>query len=197
MLLLRAVTRVVGILWTLVLALAGLAVGLYCLSRLVSLGAANPPRLLHLPAVRRHVGHFLDQLAAPGPTAGLALVCGLGAMAIGILLLVGLLGPRRTHLAILDGDGEGRLAARPRAVRELARALAGQADGATQVRRPRVVLSRSGRRGRLIVRAARTPTGESAEVQRAVAERLTPLTESFHLRPRIHIAAGEAGERVE
>lgn len=197
MLLLRALTRVVGILWTLVLALAGLAVALYCLSRLVNLGAANPPRLLHLPVVRRHVGHFLDQLAAPGPTAGLALVCGLGAMAIGLLLLLGLLGRRQTHLAMLEADGDGRLGVRRRAVRELARVLAGQAEGATHVRRPRVVLSRGGQRGRLIIRATRTPSGEPAEVQRAVAERLTPLTEPFHLRPRIHVETGQAGERVQ
>ena len=62
------------------LALFGLAVAMYCVDALVGLGSVRPDRLLHLPSVRDHVGHFLNQLAAPGSTAGLALLCGLGAM---------------------------------------------------------------------------------------------------------------------
>src|ERR1700727_3903961 len=98
---LRPLVRLIGVLWMFGLALLGLAIALYCVDALVGLGSIRPDRLLHLPAVRRHVGRFLNQLAAPGGTAGLALLCGLGAMLIGILLLLGVLGRRKQRLAIL------------------------------------------------------------------------------------------------
>ncbi|MFZ0385954.1 MAG: hypothetical protein WAL22_09840, partial [Solirubrobacteraceae bacterium] len=81
-----------------------MAVALYCVDALVSLGSIRPDRLLHLPTVRRHVGRFLDQLAAPGSTAGLVLLCGLGAMLIGVLLLIGVIGRRKQRLVILEQD---------------------------------------------------------------------------------------------
>ena len=71
---LRTLARLIGFLWMLLLALFGLGVALYCFDGLVSLGSARPDRLLHLPSVRRHVGRFLNQVAAPGSTAGLALL---------------------------------------------------------------------------------------------------------------------------
>ena len=69
--LLRVFGRMVGVVWMLVLALFGLAVAMYCVDALVGLGSVRPDRLLGLPGVRRHVGRFLDQVAAPGSTAGL------------------------------------------------------------------------------------------------------------------------------
>jgi len=61
---LRALTRLVGTLWMLALALLGLGLALYCFDGFISLGSARRDRLLGLPSVRRHVGHFLGQLAA-------------------------------------------------------------------------------------------------------------------------------------
>jgi hypothetical protein len=198
MLALRALTRLVGVVLMVVIALAGLAVALYCLSRLVSLGAANPPRLLHLPTVRDRVGGFLADLAAPGPTAGIALGCGGGAIALGLLILVGMLAPRRSHVALVDRSAShGIMGARRRALRDLARALAAQADGLTSVKRARVALSRRGTRGRVTVIAAHTPATDPDQVQRAVRETLVPITDTFHLRPRVRVRVPNPAERVQ
>src|ERR1700744_6104424 len=104
MALLRVLARMVGVIWMLVLALFGLAVAMYCVDALVGLGSIRPDRLLDLPGVRDHVGRFLNQIAAPGPTAALALLCGLGAMLLGILLLIGILGRRKQRLVMLERD---------------------------------------------------------------------------------------------
>ena len=137
MALLRVLGRMVGVVWMLVLALFGLAVAMYCVDALIGLGSVRPDRLLGLPGVRDHVGRFLDQVAAPGSTAGLALVCGLGAMLLGVLLLIGVLGRRRQRLVMLDQDDQtGTIAARRRPLGDMARALAEPAQGATSVKRP-------------------------------------------------------------
>ena len=197
MLLLRALTRLVGVLWMLALALLGLGIALYCVDAVVSLGSARPDRLLGLASIRRHVEHFLDQLAAGGPTAGLALLCGLGAMLLGILLLVGALGSRKQRLAVLDQDtNNGILAARPRALRDMSRALAEQTPGATSVKRPKLALSRRGTRGRLKVTASRARTSDPREVEHGLKERIGPISEPFKLKPRVRVRVGERGERV-
>ncbi len=197
MLLLKALTRLVGMIWMLVLALAGLGVALYCLDGIISLGSVRPDRLLGLPGIRHHVGRFLDQLAAHGPTAALALLCGLGTMLIGLLLLRGLLGSRKQRLAVLQHDtDEGTLAARPGTLRDMARALAEQAPDASGVKRPKLSLSRRGRRGRLKVTVSRPATSDPRELQNELKERLEPISEPFHLRPRVTVRVGEPGARV-
>ncbi len=198
MMLLRVLTRLVGMLWMLALALVGLGVALYCLDGVISLGSARPDRLIGLPGIRRHVGRFLDQIAAPGPTAGLALLCGLGAMLLGALLLVGVLRSRRQRLVVLEYDTDsGTLAARPGAVRDMVKALAEQTPGATSVKRPRLALSRRGNRGRLRVTTARARTSDAREIEQALTERVAPVSEPFHLKPRVRVRLGERGERVQ
>ncbi len=197
MLLLKALSRLVGMIWMLVLALVGLGVALYCLDGVISLGSVRPDRLLGLPGVRKHVGRFLEQVAARGTTAGLALLCGLGAMVIGLLLLRGLLGSRKQRLAVLEHDTDnGTLAARPGTLRDMARALAEQAPDASSVKRPKLSLSRRGRRGRLKVTASRPATSDPRELQNELKERLEPISEPFHLRSRITVRLGEPGARV-
>ena len=96
--LLRAIARLVGSLLMVVLALLGLGVATYCFDGFIGLGSARPDRLLGLPAAQRDVGHFLSQLAAPGNTAGLALVCGIGTILLGLLLLRALLRSSKERL---------------------------------------------------------------------------------------------------
>lgn len=195
-LLIRLLSRLIGMIWTLLLALLGLGVALYCLDGAIRLGSGRPDRLLGLEGVRRHVGRFLDQVAAPGSAAGLALLCGLGAMAIGVLLMIGLLRSPRERQAILQDDDEGRIAARPRTLRELAGTLAREAPEPVAVARPKLRLARHGTRGRLRVSATSGNLSDPDSVRAALNERLAPLTEPFHLRTKVSVEPGERGERV-
>lgn len=198
MALLRTVARVVGAVWMVVLALFGLGVALYCFDALVSEGSVRPDRLLDLPGVRRHVGRFLDRLAAPGSTAGLALLCGLAAMLLGVLLLVGVLGRRRERLVILDHDDQsGVVAARRRPLGEMVRALAEPTRGATSVKRPKFSLSRRGTHGKLKLNATRTRKTDPRELQAALETAVEPITDPFGLRPRVRVRLGESGNRVQ
>ncbi len=197
MAILRTLVRLVGVVWMLVLALFGLGVALYCVDALVSLGSVRPDRLLHLPTVRDHVGRFLDQMAAPGATAGLALLCGLGAMLLGVLVLIGVLGRRRDRLVILDQDRHGVIAARRRPLSDMTRALAEPVNGATSVKRPKFSLSRRGTRGTLKVNATRTRKTDARELQTALEKAVAPITEPFGLTPRVRVRLGESGNRVQ
>jgi hypothetical protein len=198
MVLVRALARLVGVVWMLALALLGLGIALYCFDALISVGSARPDRLLDLASVRRHVGRFLDQIAAPGPTASLALVCGLGATLLGILLLFGTLRSHQQRLVVLEHDTKtGAIAARPRTLREMSRALAEQARGATSVKRPKLSLSRRGTRGRLTINATRARTSDPGQVERAVHEAVQPISEPFKLKPRVRVRLGEGGARVQ
>jgi hypothetical protein len=198
MLLARALARLIGAIWMLVIALLGLGVALYCLDAVINLGSIRPDRLLDLSSVRGHVGRFLTQVAAPGSTAGLALLCGLGTMAIGGLLLVGTLRSSRQRLAVLEADsGTGIVAARPRVLAAMSRYLAEQTEGATKVRRPRLSLSRSGRRGRLTLRTTRTRTSDPRTVRQALTDAVAPVSEPFALRARVSVKLSEGRGRVQ
>jgi hypothetical protein len=198
MVLLRALARLIDGVWMLALALLGLGIAVYCLDALISLGSARPDRLVDLASVGRHVGRFLDQIAARGPTAGLALLCGLGAMLLGILLLLGTLSRPKQHLAVLEQDTDtGALAARPRTLREMARAMAEQARGATSVKRPKLSLSRDGTQGRLTVKATHARSTDPHALERAVLDAVGPITEPFGLKPRVRVRLGQRGTRVQ
>lgn len=198
MVILRVLARVIGVLWMLVLALIAIAISLYCLDGLIKLGSVRPDRLLHLSRASRHVGRVLAQLADPGATAGVALLCGLAAMSIGGLLLAGTLRSSRQRLAVLDADsGQGTVAARPRVLAEMSRYLAQQTEGVTRVRRPRLSRSRNGRRGRLKLRGTRTRTSDPEAVNSAVTAALAPVTEPFALRPRVTVRIADGRGRVQ
>jgi hypothetical protein len=198
MLVIRPLARLVGTIWMIVIALFGLAVSLYCVDGLVKLGSARPDRLVHSQRLSRHVGRFLEQVTAPGSTAWLAVLCGLGAMAIGLLLLVGTVRSSRQRLAVLESDSStGMVAARPRVLGEMTRDLAAQTEGATRVKRPRLSLARSGRRGRLKVRSARTRTSDPKVVRRAVTEAVAPVSDPFSLKPRVSVRLSDGRGRVQ
>ena len=198
MLLVRAIARLIEILWMAVIALVGIGVGLYCLDGLISLGSARPDRLLHLPVVRRHVGQFLAQLSAPGSVAILALVCGVAAIVIGLALVVGLLGSRRERLIVVERDAErGDLYARTRTVTRMIRSVTEQTPGVTGVHRSKLRLKRSGERGKLKLLASRGPRSDAAAVDDAVHERVDPITEPLHLSADVRVRLLEPKEREE
>jgi hypothetical protein len=147
----------------------------------VSLGGLA--ELLHLSALRDTVDDWFTGLEAPGSVAVTAALCGLGAMVLGLVLLSGILIRRRERLVKLTSDESGTLAARRRPLAQAATALVEQVRGVTGARvrvRPR---RRQG--GRLAVRATRSGREDASQVQGAVREQLTPLTEPFGLKARI------------
>jgi len=193
-LLARALVRLVSFLLLAILAVTGLALAIFC----ISTGTTGPSlgglaSALHLASVRTTVGHWLGQLEATGSVAVIAGVCGLGAILLGLLLLAGLLVPRRERLVTLASDGEGTLAARRRPLAQAAQTLVEQVPSVTDARarvRPR---RKAG--GRLRVRASRTRTADPGQVRSAVVDQLRELTDPFTLATRVEVARDSA--RVE
>lgn len=193
-LLARLLARVVGFLVLVALAAAGILLAVFC----IGTGTHGPSlgdlaRLLSLASVRNNVGHWLDRLAAPGSVAVIAGLCGLGAMALGLLLIAGVLVPRRERLVQLAEDERGTLAARRRPLAQIATTLVEQVRDVSEARVRVRPFRRSG--GRLSVRASRTRPANPGEVKSAVSEKLESLTEPFKLKARVDVVRN--GARVE
>ena len=196
-LLLRAVARLLTVALFVVLAACGLAIAIFSIGG-SSTGEFNLPglaRLVHLGDLRNQVGELLHDLAGPGPVAVITVLCGLGALAVGLLLLVGMLWPRRERVVVLEASEEGTLAARRRALGRVAGALAEQVRGVTASK----VKVRPGRwrGGRLWVRASYSRTQESQDVRQRTQLALAPLTEAFGLRARVQPRLERRDRRVE
>jgi hypothetical protein len=195
--LLRGLVRLLAFLLLVLLAVAGLAAAVFSIQggeETLSLG--NLASLLGLPEARDAIAGWLRRVPDPdGPVALVALLCGMGAMLLGLLLLLGLLAPRRERLVQLEQRGEGALVARRRPLAGAARALAEQARGVTGAKvsaRPR-----RGGGGSLLVRAERTRGTDASSARTAIEQQLEPLTEPFRLRARVLTRVGGRGSRVQ
>jgi hypothetical protein len=195
-LLLRALVRVLAFVLLLALALAGLAAAVFSIQGGTETLSYNElASLVGLPEARDAISGWFGQIAADGPIAVVALLCGLGAILLGLLLIAGVLVPRRERLIALEQREDGTLAARRRPLASVARTLTEQARGVTQAKvraRPR---RRSG--GILTVRADRTRQTDEAAARSAVEAELEPLVGPFDLRTRVASRVGEAGSRVQ
>lgn len=196
-LLLRAVARLATFVLLAVLAVCGLAIAVFSIgwSRTGDFNLPGLARLVHLGDLRDQVGELLHDLAGPGPVAGITVLCGLGALGVGLVLLVGALWPRRERLVVLEASEEGTLAARRRVLGRVAGALAEQTRGVTATK----VKVRPGRwrGGRLAVRADYSRTQEPRDVRQRTQLALAPLTEAFGLRARVQPRLGQHRRRVE
>ena len=188
-LILRAIARLVAFLLLLALALLGLVVALVAL--LPSLGEG-----FGLVALRETTGSYLSELEAPGEIALVSLLSGLAAVLAGLLLLVGALAPGREPLVVAEEGGDGRLAARRRALAQMAESLVGGVSGVTGAK-ARVRPARKGRGGRLDVSASHTRNESAEEVERDATTALAPLADGFGLRTRVRLRVADAGQRVE
>lgn len=190
----RALVRLFGFLLLVVCAIAGIVLAAFC----IGTGTTGPSpgglaNLLGLAAVRDEVGLWLERMEAPGPVAVIAAVSGLGAMLLGILLLLGLLVPRKERLVTLASSEAGEIGARRRPLGQAATALVEQVRGVTEARvrvRPR---RRGG--GRMKVRASRVRPIDAKQVEGAVTEQLDGLAGPFGLKTRIDVP--RRGARVE
>ena len=196
MIVLRAVVRLVTFVLLVVLALAGLAIALACIGTGENtLSLAWLTEQLRLADVRDEVGSFLDNLEGASPPA-LAILGGLGAVLLGVVLLVGLLVPARERLFTLETTGDGgRLSARRRPLGQIAGTLVEQVRGVTGAS----TKVRPGRRtgGRLRITADRTRTAPAKAVEQSSKEALAELTSAFKLRARVRSRLGESGARVQ
>lgn len=198
MIVLRPLVRLIGLLWLLALALVGLRVALYCLDGLVGLGSARPDRLAGLGSVRRSVGRLLDQLAAPGSLAWLSLLCGIAAVLVGLLLLVGLLRRARERLVLLELDAQA--ATSPPGAARCATWSGRWSPGSAERRTSSGSKLRPARRrtgGRLTLRMAHARGADPRELEGAATEALRAITEPFALKPRVRARPGERGDRVQ
>lgn len=190
----RVLVRLVAFLLLVLLALAGLAVAVFS----IDTGTTGPSlgrlaELLHLASLRDTVGAWLDQLEASGSVAVVAGLCGLGAMLVGLVLLAGLLVPRRERLITMPSAVSGDLAARRRPLAQVAQTLAEQARGVMGARARAKPRRRSG--GRLRMRVARGRSEDAGLVRSAVAGRVAELTEAFQLKARVVVTRSRS--RVE
>jgi Family of unknown function (DUF6286) len=194
--LLRALVRLVSFLLLLMLAVLGGAVAPFSIQG-GDTGLSIPAlaEIVRLPELRETLDGFLRALEGSGPVAAMTLLGATAAFLLGVLLLIGVLVPRRERMVALDSSERGKLAARRRPLAQLATALAERAEGVTQARvrvRPRRA---SG--GRVDVRAERTPAAEPESVKQAVAQALEPLTGPFKLKARSSSRLGGSGSRVQ
>jgi len=192
---LRALTRVVAVLLPAALAVAGLAAAVFSIRESGNPSLPGLAQLLGLPAFERALGGWLAMLERPGPVAVVAALGGAGAVLLGLLLLAGVLIPRRERLVTLQRGEEGTVTARRRALGDAAARLAEQAEAVARARGRAKPRRRRG--GTLSVSAHRTRTGEPTEVRRATEEALRPLTGSLPLRARVRTRQGDRGERVQ
>lgn len=196
-LLLRTLTRLITFLLLLALAVFGGAVAVFSIGG--GSGTFSLPglaELIGLPVLRDDAGMLLRAVEAGGPIALVTALAALGAIVVGLLLLIGAFAPRRERLVVLEQDDSGTLAARRRPLARAAAALAEGTRGVTATR-VRVRPRRRGRGGKLRVRASHPRTADPDQVRTAATSALEPLTGAFGLKATVEPKLGEAGQRVQ
>lgn len=186
---LRALVGLVSFLLLVVVSLLGLGALLLAIT-----GGSLAPDL-GLPALRDAVGDFFDQIERGG-ARGIVIAAGVGAMLVGLLLLIGLVAPRRERLVVVDEGSAGRLAARRRALADIARSLAVRGQGVSAAK-AKVKPRRRGEGGRLTIRASRPRTTPADDASQSVEQAVEPLASDFGLKTRVRAELGEGGERVQ
>ncbi len=194
--LLRGLSRLLGFLLLVVLAVVGLAAAVFCITGSTSgLSLPGLAKIAHLSGLKSEVAKLLTAVESSGSVALLSLLGGLLSMLLGLALLRGVFAVARERLIIAERDREGTLAARKRPLRQLVGWVTESGRGVTRSK----VKLRSSRRGsgKLTVTAYRPRNAEDAEVQRTVSEALSPVVSDFKLRDRVRVIAGDKGDRVE
>lgn len=196
-LLFRVLGRLVAFVLLLALTLLGLATAVFAIQgdrRALSLPTLA--RHLQLPQLRELVDDFLSHLETGGPAAWVSVGGGAAAIALGVLLLVGALAPRRERLVVLEENGGARLAARRRPLAQIAANLVEQVRGVTD-ERTRVRPRRVGHGGRLKISVRHGRTVASPEIEQRASAAVAPLADDFSLRLRLRARRGEGKARVQ
>lgn len=189
MILARAVVRVIAFLLLLALALVGLAVAVAA----VDLGTVTDQA--KTPELRDSVGRWFSAMESDGPIAVASALAGIGAVLLGLLLLAGLLVPRRERLVLLEKSTQGPLHARRRPLAQIAGVLTDRVDGVASTHAKVRARRRGG--GRLQIRADRPQTSEAKATKQAISSQLEQLTGPFKLTARVQTRSGKRGKRVQ
>ena len=196
-LLLRACTRVVSLALLVALDALGLATAVFSLQgdeRTLSLPSLA--RHFRRPDLRRIVGDYLSSLEAAGPTAWISVGAGAAAIALGLMLLIGVLAPRRERLVALEEEGDTKLAARRRPLNQVVGALAEQERGVT-VAKAKIRPSRWRSGGSLRLAAFHPRNRQTEEIAQRAEAAVEPIAEPFQLRTRVRAKRGEGAARVQ
>ncbi len=194
----RWLTRLVGILLIVALALVGLAAAVFCLQG--GHGTVSLPGLasdLHLSALRHSVGTYLQGLQSSGPVAIVSALAGAGAVLLGLVLLAGALVAQRERPVVLIQDEQGQIAIRRRALAQAGATLAQQPGGVLDARASaRPWRRKTGGRLRVRVRTDQAHGSDDGELIQAVTAALAPLTNSLPLRARVRAKPPRKASRV-
>jgi hypothetical protein len=184
--LLRALGRLVAFLLLAVLALAGLAVVVAAIA-----GAPAAAGTARLPAVRDAVAGFLGSVESRDVPLALA---SLGVGLLCLLLALGIATREREPLVPLrqQPDEGGRLAARKRAVRQMAQTSTARVRGLARLKL-RVKPKRRATGGTLGAMAVTRPDGDLQSVADRLAEELRPVAEPFGLKASVRAKRAERG----
>jgi hypothetical protein len=181
----RALARLVALLLTTALAVAGLAVAVFSIqgdrSTLSLPGLVAHARLDDLHA---GAGDVLATLEADGPTALVAALAGAGAVLLGLLLLFGVLARRRERLIVARSGDDGTLAARRRAVGQAAVTLCEQPRDVLHAK-VRTGARRRGTGGRLRLTVYHARSTARAAATAACRDRVQAFAAAFSLRLRV------------
>ncbi len=192
----RALTRLVGIVVLIALALAGLAAAVFCIQG--GHGTLSLPGLasdVHLGELRGTVGSWLDRLQAHGPIATVSALSAAGAILLGLVAVVGSVVPRRERLIVLRDGPEGVIAARRRALGQAATVLA--QEPAPVLRANARARPRRGKQGgRLRVRVLSVKESGNGELAGSVTAALAPLTEPLALSARVQAKTPRRSKRA-
>jgi hypothetical protein len=192
----RAVARLIALLLTTALALAGLGAAVFSIQ--------GDSSTLSLPSLAGHarlddaharVGVFLAALEADGSPAKVAALAGAGASMLGLLLAFGVLARRREPLVVISSDDRGTIAARPRALGQVAAALAEQSRDVLHAK-ARTTARHRGRGGRLRLTAYHRRSTGQEDAAAASRARVQALADSFALRVRVRGRVPRRGARA-
>jgi len=192
----RGLARLIALLLTATLALAGVVVAVFSIQGDSStLSLPSLVDLVALDALHASVGGLLADLETDGPVAAMTGLAAAAAVLLGLILLFGVLVRRRERLVVMHSDADGTIAARPRALGRAAEALGEQSRDVLRTS-TRTKARRRGRGGRLrlTVYHARTVDGTAAAT--AGRDRLRALAGSFALRVRVRSRVPRRGARV-
>jgi len=195
-LILRFLARVLTFLLLVVLALAGLAIAVFCVQGgNGTLSPAGGADLVRLPDLRDEVAGLLATVEAGGSVAALTALCGAGAVLVGLGLIIGAAAPRRERLVTASKGGTGAPTAKRRVLANAAAALAEQSREVTSAK-GRIRARRRGPGGVLRLKLEHTRLSDPSKLKERVETDLADLSEGFSLKVKLETKLAEGAGRV-